>query len=306
MWPSLEQDNVHETNSSTDHRMVSSSSRASSSNSPLLISQTPRRTMEKVWKDITVTTLNRERPITPLEHHGYGRHHHHANSLPSFRDMMLQDFLAGPLSRPPTISPSAVEELPLPQPPPPTPPALPQTALSLNSGMELQHLRPDPKTHSDSTSSSHNASIISSVMAGPPSPTGLFTFRSRKQRLRENPTVGVDRRLQRLIKNRESAARSRARKQTCHLSFSPFQQKCLIFLYETLSTCLQAYTNELELEVSHLKEENAKLKKQYVEATLLVQGNIFVFRDQEHLPLASSSKLFHFLGSGITFQLYFC
>ncbi|URD87834.1 bZIP transcription factor [Musa troglodytarum] len=272
MWPSLEQDNVHETNSSTDHRMVSSSSRASSSNSPLLISQTPRRTMEKVWKDITVTTLNRERPITPLEHHGYGRHHHHANSLPSFRDMMLQDFLAGPLSRPPTISPSA--------PPPPTPPALPQTALSLNSGMELQHLRPDPKTHSDSTSSSHNASIISSVMAGPPSPTGLFTFRSRKQRLRENPTVGVDRRLQRLIKNRESAARSRARK--------------------------QAYTNELELEVSHLKEENAKLKKQYVEATLLVQGNIFVFRDQEHLPLASSSKLFHFLGSGITFQLYFC
>ncbi|URD87835.1 bZIP transcription factor [Musa troglodytarum] len=220
--------------------MVSSSSRASSSNSPLLISQTPRRTMEKVWKDITVTTLNRERPITPLEHHGYGRHHHHANSLPSFRDMMLQDFLAGPLSRPPTISPSA--------PPPPTPPALPQTALSLNSGMELQHLRPDPKTHSDSTSSSHNASIISSVMAGPPSPTGLFTFRSRKQRLRENPTVGVDRRLQRLIKNRESAARSRARK--------------------------QAYTNELELEVSHLKEENAKLKKQYVELRLAMNNQL--------------------------------
>ncbi|URD87829.1 bZIP transcription factor [Musa troglodytarum] len=199
--------------------MVSSSSRASSSNSPLLISQTPRRTMEKVWKDITVTTLNRERPITPLEHHGYGRHHHHANSLPSFRDMMLQDFLAGPLSRPPTISPSAVE-----------------------------HLRPDPKTHSDSTSSSHNASIISSVMAGPPSPTGLFTFRSRKQRLRENPTVGVDRRLQRLIKNRESAARSRARK--------------------------QAYTNELELEVSHLKEENAKLKKQYVELRLAMNNQL--------------------------------
>ncbi|KAG6647188.1 hypothetical protein CIPAW_07G061800 [Carya illinoinensis] len=39
-----------------------------------------------------------------------------------------------------------------------------------------------------------------------------------------------------MIKNRESAARSRARK--------------------------QAYTNELELEVAHLMEENARLKKQ--------------------------------------------
>ncbi|RWW16228.1 hypothetical protein BHE74_00023258 [Ensete ventricosum] len=172
--------------------------------------------MEEVWKDITVTTLNRERPITPLQHHGYGRHHHHAHSSPSFRDMMLQDFLAGPLSRPLTISPPAVKELRLP--PPPTPPPLPQTALSLNSGMELQYLGPDPKTHSDSTSSNHNASIISSafssVMAGPPSSTGLFSLCSKKQRLRENPT---------------------------------------------------AYTNELELEVSRLKEENAKLKKQYEE-----------------------------------------
>ncbi|RRT57052.1 hypothetical protein B296_00032253 [Ensete ventricosum] len=215
MWSSLEQDIIHETNSGTHHRMVSSSSRSSSSNSSLQISQTLRRTMEEVWKDITVTTLNRERPITPLQHHGYGRHHHHAHSSPSFRDMMLQDFLAGPLSRPLTISTPAVKELRLP--PPPTPPPLPQTALSLNSGMELQYLGPDPKTHSDSTSSNHNASIISSafssVMAGPPSSTGLFSLCSKKQRLRENPTVGVDRGLQRMIKNRESAARSRARKQ---------------------------------------------------------------------------------------------
>ncbi|KAJ8464935.1 hypothetical protein OPV22_027487 [Ensete ventricosum] len=206
--------------------------------------------MEEVWKDITVTTLNRERPITPLQHHGYGRHHHHAHSSPSFRDMMLQDFLAGPLSRPLTISPPAVKELRLP--PPPTPPPLPQTALSLNSGMELQYLGPDPKTHSDSTSSNHNASIISSafssVMAGPPSSTGLFSLCSKKQRLRENPTVGVDRGLQRMIKNRESAARSRARK--------------------------QAYTNELELEVSRLKEENAKLKKQYEELRLAMNNQL--------------------------------
>jgi len=41
-----------------------------------------------------------------------------------------------------------------------------------------------------------------------------------------------------MIKNRESAARSRARK--------------------------QAYTNELENKVSHLEEENERLKKQKV------------------------------------------
>lgn len=46
----------------------------------------------------------------------------------------------------------------------------------------------------------------------------------------------VDRRQKRMIKNRESAARSRARK--------------------------QAYTNELENKVSFLEEENARLKKQ--------------------------------------------
>lgn len=39
-----------------------------------------------------------------------------------------------------------------------------------------------------------------------------------------------------MMKNRESAARSRARK--------------------------QAYTNELELEIAHLQEENARLKRQ--------------------------------------------
>ncbi|KAK3138429.1 hypothetical protein QOZ80_5AG0368870 [Eleusine coracana subsp. coracana] len=46
----------------------------------------------------------------------------------------------------------------------------------------------------------------------------------------------IERRQKRMIKNRESAARSRARK--------------------------QAYTNELENKVSHLEEENERLKKQ--------------------------------------------
>ncbi|URD94917.1 Basic region leucine zipper [Musa troglodytarum] len=51
----------------------------------------------------------------------------------------------------------------------------------------------------------------------------------------------VDRRKKRMIKNRESAARSRARKQSC---------------------VRQAYTNELEQEVDHLLNENRFLKRQ--------------------------------------------
>ncbi|XP_051204831.1 ABSCISIC ACID-INSENSITIVE 5-like protein 2 isoform X2 [Lolium perenne] len=50
------------------------------------------------------------------------------------------------------------------------------------------------------------------------------------------PDKVVERRQKRMIKNRESAARSRARK--------------------------QAYTNELENKVSHLEEENERLKRQ--------------------------------------------
>ncbi|XP_073017131.1 bZIP transcription factor 27-like [Primulina eburnea] len=59
-----------------------------------------------------------------------------------------------------------------------------------------------------------------------------------KKRFPESERNSSDRRHKRMIKNRESAARSRARKQE------------------------SAYTNELELEVAHLMEENARLKKQ--------------------------------------------
>ncbi|RWV88045.1 hypothetical protein GW17_00049904, partial [Ensete ventricosum] len=162
--------------------------------------------MEEVWKDITLNTFHQERPITPLDYHIY-HHHHHANSSPSFKGMILQDFLAGPLNRP----------LPVSQTPPYPSPALPETALSLNSGLEFQYLGADAtNSHSNSSSSGHNASFISSafssVAVGPPSPTDLFSLCSKK-RLQENTAIGVDRHHKRMIKNRESAARSRARKQ---------------------------------------------------------------------------------------------
>ncbi|XP_047974470.1 protein FD-like [Salvia hispanica] len=62
------------------------------------------------------------------------------------------------------------------------------------------------------------------------------TAAAGKKRFPDFDRSSGDRRHKRMIKNRESAARSRARK--------------------------QAYTNELELEVAHLLEENAKLRKQ--------------------------------------------
>ncbi|XVF19720.1 hypothetical protein REPUB_Repub11eG0135200 [Reevesia pubescens] len=60
-------------------------------------------------------------------------------------------------------------------------------------------------------------------------------LQNRKRIIDGPPEVVVERRQRRMIKNRESAARSRARK--------------------------QAYTVELELELNQLKQENAKLKQ---------------------------------------------
>ncbi|KAG8644755.1 hypothetical protein MANES_11G161300v8 [Manihot esculenta] len=63
----------------------------------------------------------------------------------------------------------------------------------------------------------------------------LNAQQNKKRIIDGPPEVVVERRQRRMIKNRESAARSRARK--------------------------QAYTVELELELNQLKEENAKLKQ---------------------------------------------
>ncbi|CAD5170542.1 unnamed protein product [Musa acuminata subsp. malaccensis] len=193
--------------------------------------------MEEVWKNVTLNSLYQDKPMTPVDCY----RHDHPTSSPSFRGMILQDFPAGPLNRPLTISPPAVEELPVP--PPPSPPAHPQTVLNLNSGLEFQHLVVDANSRSNASNSNGRYSSAFS-------PTGLFSCCSNRKMMRESLAIGIDRKHKRLIKNRESAARSRARKQA-HPSFS--------------ST---AYTIQLELEVSHLKEENAKLKRQNEELRL--------------------------------------
>ncbi|KAL5994964.1 hypothetical protein ACLOJK_025021 [Asimina triloba] len=84
----------------------------------------------------------------------------------------------------------------------------------------------------------------------------------------------VERRQKRMIKNRESAARSRARKQVRLISGDATHHD-------------QAYTNELENKVSLLEEENERLKKQKM--ALLDMWNS-IFSTQRH-GNASSGKL---------------
>ncbi|KAK3408388.1 ABSCISIC ACID-INSENSITIVE 5-like protein 2 isoform X1 [Eucalyptus grandis] len=84
-------------------------------------------------------------------------------------------------------------------------------------------------------------SVTPPLGLSPAPSTGLLSDTSVPRRKRGDPVVyerTLERRLKRKIKNRESAARSRARK--------------------------QAYQNELVSKVSHLEEENIKLKKEKI------------------------------------------
>ncbi|KAJ8506173.1 hypothetical protein OPV22_007059 [Ensete ventricosum] len=188
---------------------------------------------EGVWKDIGLRSLHhQERLLTPLNHH---QRHSPTASPSSFRTMILQDFLAGPLNRPH----AAAKNLPLP------PSTMPPTALSLSPRLEIQLMGSDTHGNFSSSSNGCRASFISPAfsdnMVRPPSPIGLFSFCS-KEAMSEDPTACGDLRHNRMVKNRESAARSRARK--------------------------QAYINELELEVARLLEEQSRLQKDLQELRL--------------------------------------
>ncbi|KAJ4812285.1 Basic-leucine zipper (bZIP) transcription factor family protein [Rhynchospora pubera] len=252
MWSSEQDSNT--TNPNPRNRTFGSSSSSSrsspSSNASIIFPQTPRRSMEDVWKDISL--------MTPLQNHYHGssnhyhpnhHHNHHQNQFHlsnksnSFKGMILQDFLAGPLNRPLSISPPIEDPHKLP--PIPTP-NLPPTSLSLNSGLDFGYLGNSPSSNSSSgdsrvtgratETSSFISPALNDMIMGPSSPGNILSFCSKK-RVPEGSMVGGDRRQKRMIKNRESAARSRARK--------------------------LAQTNEMERTVQTLTQENEKLRKQY-------------------------------------------
>ncbi|KAG8662834.1 protein FD [Manihot esculenta] len=187
--------------------------------------------MEEVWKDINLASLHdhssgdQDIAVAPT------RHNQHRN--PNF---ILQDFFARPFSKDPQtrrVSAHAQGDPALygsPVPPP-------ATVLSLNTGPGFDFLdNSDYPLRPTSHLPSHPVSSFNSPFEA------LDSSSFSKKRVQESDNSSCDRRHKRMIKNRESAARSRARK--------------------------QAYTNELELAIEHLMEENARLKRQQEELLL--------------------------------------
>ncbi|KAI4374904.1 hypothetical protein MLD38_012842 [Melastoma candidum] len=108
---------------------------------------------------------------------------------------------------------------------------------SFLGSMFLDYLGKEREVSSDRTSTDGFLSLNSasrSQYIGMENIAGPLTS-SCKKRVTENAVEFREKKFKRLMKNRESAARSRARK--------------------------QAYTNELELEVARLQKENARLRR---------------------------------------------
>lgn len=180
--------------SSAPPKSLSSSSTSTSSPSfyttiNCTINTNPRlpKTMEEVWKDISL--------VSDLQR----RHHHH----PSSRGMILQDFFS---KDPPPNSVSSSGFSASPPPPPPLPP----TMLTLNSAPDhFSSLLLQP--HNDQIQPISHASSMINVGFDEVVPDD--NAGGGKKRFPDFDRSSGDRRHKRMIKNRESAARSRARKQ---------------------------------------------------------------------------------------------
>ncbi|KAG7544910.1 hypothetical protein ISN44_As12g004510 [Arabidopsis suecica] len=217
---------VSSISSSSPSSSSSSSSSSTSSSSPLPSqdSQAQKRsliTMEEVWKDINLASihhLNRHSPH-PQQNHEQPRFrsHNHQNQNPN---SIFQDFLNGSLNQEP--APTSLTTGSAPNGDSTTVTALcsspfppPATVLSLNSGAGFEFLdNQDPLVTSNSNLHNHNH--LSNVHSfNTPFEALVPSTCFGKKRGQESNEGSGNRRHKRMIKNRESAARSRARKQEC-------------------------------------------------------------------------------------------
>ncbi|KAL5716289.1 hypothetical protein ACHQM5_018004 [Ranunculus cassubicifolius] len=180
------------------------------------ISQSPYSTMEEVWEDSSVSSLHQD-------HHPHTRQPTNLLAYNHYNHTSFQDLLARPFDRDQDFSlfGSSVSVA--------TAPTPPRTSLCLNSSVrELYCL-------DNNCSQPSQSSFDESCSAFPP-------FGKKRGYTESDDSTG-DRRHKRMIKNRESASRSRARK--------------------------QSYTNGLEIQVAHLERENKSLRKQQQEQIYL-------------------------------------
>ncbi|KAJ4841837.1 hypothetical protein Tsubulata_016306 [Turnera subulata] len=191
--------------------------------------------MEEVWKDINLDSLQDVHPNNPNVSSN-NRSSNPPHGFPS--GMILQDFFAGTLNKnTPRINAAPTDHHHHHHPSSPglvngffdclgPPPA--STVLSLNSALGFQNLDIETTIHPVTTTSfqlvTRHPSIGGRVMPNsfPDNPlvsSPVFTSVSKERAQESSDASGDDHKYKRMIKNRESAARSRARKQE-YLSFS--------------------------------------------------------------------------------------
>ncbi|KAL9253608.1 FD-like protein [Drosera capensis] len=142
---------------------------------------------------------------------------------------------------------------------------LPMTALSLNSGAPDFVFLDDQHVGGDGVEQGGNNNLrdvpVPNFDVGFEgfTPSGTFMGSFGRKRFSEEAEMGSgDRRHKRMIKNRESAARSRARKQE--------RSRSLIAPSKNYGVVdIQAYVSELQQEIAQLREENKRLWRQQQE-----------------------------------------